>query len=431
MASRGEEAVTRLRAEVAEARAAGRPVATSGARHSLGGQSLPLDGTAMRFVEEPVRRLGNRIVRVGAGTSWRRVISELDPLGLSPAVMQSNSDFSVGGTFCVNAHGWAIPRGPFGSSVLSVRMMLADGTLLTASRTENAELFALALGGYGLYGIVLDLDLEVVPNALLEASFLHVPPDRLADGMSNVVSDMHGFSRWPTRGCRWRANSFLDEALLVGFRDRGEELHDLPPVADGGALSSLAREVYRAQTGSDFGKRFRWFLEATVAPALVDRRATRNALLYAPVAEYASRDAGRTDILHEYFVPPERLATFLAACRALIPPSGQELLNVTVRFVDSDDTSVLAYAPAPRLAAVMAFSQEMTAAAETSMRRLTEGLIEAALSCGGTFYLPYRLHARRDQIARGYPAPRGSARRQAPLDPGLLFRNRMWDRYFG
>ena len=68
----------------------------------------------------------------------------------------------------------------------------------------------------------------------------------------------------------------------------------------------------------------------------------------------------RTDILHDYFVPPARFGEFLAACRALIPPSKQELLNVTLRYVDTDPVSVLSFAPAPRIAAVLLFSQGVT-----------------------------------------------------------------------
>ena len=51
-----------------------------------------------------------------------------------------------------------------------------------------------------------------------------------------------------------------------------------------------------------------------------------------------------------------------AACREIIPPSGQDLLNVTLRLVEADTTSVLSFAPAARIAAVMLFPQAMTAA---------------------------------------------------------------------
>jgi FAD/FMN-containing dehydrogenase len=70
----------------------------------------------------------------------RDVIRVLDPIRFSPAVRQSNHDFSVGGTLSVNAHGWPVQFGPFGSTLQRFRIMLADGSVLTCSSTENAEL---------------------------------------------------------------------------------------------------------------------------------------------------------------------------------------------------------------------------------------------------------------------------------------------------
>ena len=89
--------------------------------------------------------------------------------------MQSNHDFSVGGTLSVNAHGWPVPFGPFGTTVRALRLMLVDGSVVTCSRTDNPELFALVIGGYGLFGIVLDVDLDMVENALLEPSYEVLP----------------------------------------------------------------------------------------------------------------------------------------------------------------------------------------------------------------------------------------------------------------
>ncbi len=80
------------------------------------------------------------------------------------------------------------------------------------------------------------------------------------------------------------------------------------------------------------------------------------------------RDPLRTDILHEYFVSPERFAEFVAVCQEVIPSSFQELLNITLRFVDTDRDSVLAYATEPRIAAVMLFSQEKTMRAKRTWR---------------------------------------------------------------
>ena len=78
--------------------------------------------------------------------------------------MQSNNAFSVGGSLSVNCHGWQFDRPPIASTVESFRLMQADGTIVRCSRKENQELFSLALGGYGLFGIILDAELRVVPN---------------------------------------------------------------------------------------------------------------------------------------------------------------------------------------------------------------------------------------------------------------------------
>lgn len=77
---------------------------------------------------------------------------------------------------------------------------------------------------------------------------------------------------------------------------------------------------------------------------------------------------------------------------------------MTLRFVDTDEQALLSYAPRPRIAAVMSFTQEMTHRSEADMARMTTALIEAVLAIGGSYYLPYRPHATRDQFQRAYPA---------------------------
>jgi len=47
-----------------------------------------------------------------------------------------------------------------------MRVMLADGSIQTLSPTDNPRLFQLIVGGYGLFGVILDADLEVTPNVV-------------------------------------------------------------------------------------------------------------------------------------------------------------------------------------------------------------------------------------------------------------------------
>ena len=422
-----------LRTELKTAAAEGRPVAVGAARHSMGGQALPRDGVAMSLDVDVASRdpwialdPATRTYRVAAGGRWGQVIKVLDAAGFSPAVMQSNNDFGVGATLSVNAHGWPTPYGPFGATVHSFRLMLGSGELVTCSHAENPELFALAVGGYGLFGIVTDVDLEMVENTLLRPSFELTPSAEIGPRLIAAL-DRDSSVRMAYGRLSVDARAFLREAMLVTYRP----VPGAPPPADSGGLGlDFARDVFRAQIGSDAGKRARWYIETVLTPAATSGETSRNTLLNEPVANLAGQERSRTDILHEYFLPPEGLEPFLAACSAIIPASRQDLLNVTLRYVDQDRASVLSYAHGRRVGAVMLFSQRMTLVDDEDMRAMTERMIDACLEAGGSFYLPYRLHARKDQFARAYPRLDEFLDCKRRYDPELLFRNLMWDRYF-
>lgn len=227
------------------------------------------------------------------------------------------------------------------------------------------------------------------------------------------------------------ARGFMEDAFVTSYRPVPAQPEPLPQVNRSVAYTLLSRQALRRQVGSERGKQARWYAETVLLPPLAAKRPlTRNTILSYPVSVLAETNPRRTDILHEYFIPPERFGDFLAACRELIPPSRQDLLNVTLRFVDTDPVSVLSFAPAPRIAAVLLFSQGVTAEADRAMAALTERLIDAVLAIGGSFYLPYRLHARADQLRKAYPRLDEFSAHKRRYDPQLRFRNLMWDKYF-
>ena len=222
--------------------------------------------------------------------------------------------------------------------------------------------------------------------------------------------------------------SFMSTALLTTYRPSTDQ-SDLPAASGSGAAAKIASRIYRSQLGNERMKRVRWWFEADLATRLASGPVTRNSLINEPVVTLDDRNPDRTDILHEYFVSPHRFAEFVSLCRDVIPGSYQEFLNVTLRFVDTDPDSWLAYATTPRIAAVMSFSQEMTARAEADMQRMTQELIEGVIAIGGTYYLPYRPHARPDQFVQAYADAPNFAALKRVMDPDLLLRNNLWDSY--
>ena len=427
----GQDPDTRLiaaiRGEITDAAAAGRPVNIGAARHSMGAQAIPRGGHAITFDNgflEPDTAAAT--YRCHAGARWSQVIAALDPIGFSPAVMQSNNDFGVAATFCVNAHGWPVPFGPMGSTVRSFRMVVPTGDLVTCSRSENAAIFYLTMGGYGLTGAIIDMVVEMEPNQRLEPSFQTLPAAEFSPRLMAAVADPQvtmAYGRLNVDRAR-----FFEDSLLITYRRAGDQT-DIPAATGSGLMSRMASRVYRWQLGNEPMKRLRWWSETVLAPAFADGPATRNSLINEPVVTLDDRDPTRTDILHEYFVAPDRFDDFLTACREVIPASYQEFLNVTLRYVAQDDESVLAFARTPRIAAVMSFSQEMTSRAEADMANMTRNLIDRIVDIGGSYYLPYRPHATPDQFARCYPRAAEFARAKRDLDPNLTFRNNLWDSY--
>jgi FAD/FMN-containing dehydrogenase len=419
--------VDALRRELKAAAADNRPVCVGGARHSMGGQSLSRDSTAITFDQgwcAPNARAMS--YRAPAGTRWREVIAALDPVGFAPKVTQANSDFTLGGAFSVNAHGWAAPLGPMGSTVRGATIMLADGEVVRCSPSVESDLFSLAMGGYGLFGVLLDFEVEMAANTRLTPSYAQMPA---AEFGPRFVKALHapGVTMGYGRLSVARRNFFQDTLLVTYKQVEG------PPARLSGEpdrLSGLTRQVYRSQIGSETWKRARWYAETVLKPKLDPKLTTRNTLISSPVSDLAERNPHRTDILHEYFLPPANLGGFLADCRDIIPKSGAELLNVTLRYIAADPVSVMAFAPTERVAAVMSFSQPKTIEADAKMRPVTQALIDRALAHGGSFYLPYRLHARADQLDRAYPNLGRFIAEKRRRDPRGLFRNTMWDRYF-
>jgi FAD/FMN-containing dehydrogenase len=341
--------------------------------------------------------------------------------------MQSDSPFTVGGSLSVNCHGWQNDRPPIASTVESFRLLLSDGRIVRCSRSENRELFAAALGGYGLFGIILDADLRVVPDARYRIGHTRVGSAEYVHALdARVRSDPVGlaYGRLNVTADRLLERALLTTYMRTSDAPAGEPIAEVAPWA-----ASIERWIFRGSQGSEYGKELRWALEANVAPWFFGRTTHRNQVMQGRVELYENHDPARTDVLHEYFVPRERLEDFLGRARAILKAGAADLLNVTLRDVRRDDDTLLRYADADVMALVFFFSQARTPDANAAMQALTRELVDASLAVGGRYYLPYRLHATREQFARAYPMQAAFFALKRTVDPDEVFQNQFYRAY--
>ena len=153
-------------------------ISVAGGRHAMGGQQFGTD-TVLIDIRKMNRLMHldreHGIVEIQAGIEWPGLINgylalqkgEQQPWGI--AQKQTGADrLTISGTISANAHGRGLQMKPFISNVESFTLVDANGAVKTCSRTENTELFRLAHGGYGLFGIITSVRLRLVPRQKVE-----------------------------------------------------------------------------------------------------------------------------------------------------------------------------------------------------------------------------------------------------------------------
>jgi FAD/FMN-containing dehydrogenase len=408
-------------------------LSVAGARHSQGGQ-IVYDGNVvldMALFRQMSLDKEKKILTVQSGARWNDVQRLLDGNGLSLDVIQTHVIFSVGGTLSVNAHGSNPDSGPIGSTVKSLRIMLADGSIVNASREENAELFHAALGGYGMVGVILEAQLQLRDNELytVESDMMKVKdyPEYFAKNVrgNDKIKYLHALlSTAP--------GSFLEEVSVVKYMDAGQTSNKLP-VMDSPKIEELKRKVFAKMfvlAKSKIGQEIFWKLSGSLAPALASHmKFSRNQAMAEPMVAFKSNDPKETQILNEYFLPPARFPEFVERLRESVLKHGATLTMAAARGVAADKDSMLPYAPEDRMALVLFFNQTISKEENENMAAMTRELIGAAIDLGGRFYLPYQLVYSDEQLRKAYPNIDQFFELKRKYDPNEMFMNKWYAKY--
>jgi FAD/FMN-containing dehydrogenase len=415
-------------------------VTSAGQHHSMGGQSFIQNGLVldMRDFNQIKLDREHRILNAQAGATWMQIQQFLDKEGLAVQAMQSMNIFTVGGTLSVNAHGIAHKPGPVASTVKSVRIMLSNGEIKTASLSENPELFKSALGGYGLFGVILDADIEVVDNEVYQRKIDYINyvdfPEYYRRNIENNDQVRLTYSRISVS-----PSSFLTETAVHTFTKirYGGEIPALKP-DEQIWLTRLA--INFSKTGS-FGRWVRWTLEKYAQPGLDTCLSRNQAMSQGDVClvsrnqqmhnsmGYLKNRLKDTDILQEYFIPPEKMPSFVDGLRTIVKAEGANLLNVTVRVVHQDTVTALPYAKQDMFALVLYFNQKLNEKESKILQKTTTDLIDLAIGLDGTYYLPYQLYYSPEQLNKAYPEIDGVFATKIKYDPIGLFDNKFYEKY--
>ncbi len=317
--------------------------------------------------------------------------------------------------------------------------MTADGEVHRVGPDREPELFEAVVGGYGLLGVVLDVELELVDSEMYRLRSQVVEhrdfPEVFAAQVAGDDAVRLTYTHLSTA-----PGSLLQEAIVYTYERTGTD-EPVPPLRER-ASDRTSRLVFNLARTGDVGQRLKWGAQKHVLPrvrgcvqsrneALREMEAcmvARNQAMYESLGFLQNRLPQYTDVLHEYFLPHERVVPFLDELRAQLGEHDARLLSASIRSVHREDV-VLDYAQGERFSVVLYLSQEVSDAGSTDMASLTRSLVASSLNLGGTFYLPYQQHYTRDQVARAYPRLAEFVATKRRFDPEERFRNSFWARY--
>lgn len=420
-----------LQAALADARDRRLKVSIAGKRHSMGGHAFYEDAVVLdmtAFDEVLAVDPAARTIMVQSGATWGEVIRAANEHGLAVEVMQAYTGFTIGGSMSVNVHESDPRFGPLIETVRSFRLLLADGSILRVSRAENPELFGLVIGGYGLFGIILDAEIALTGNPVYEKDEQLIDYREYGSFFQSAIRDP-GVENIFARLSIAPDGSLLRDVLVTTYRVTEASPEPYSVLAPPGR-AGLKRFLFGLSRRYRWGKRFRWYLQREHSDRFEPGLTSRNNLMNADLSYLAYSSDRDTDILQEYFVPAERLPEFLDSLREVVEKHRLNLLSATIRYVPRNEESVLSYSTAEAsFGVVLYFNVGLGEKAEAETARWTRTLIDRALEEAGTYYLPYRPYATREQFLAAYPRAGYFYEKKLQYDPQETFMNQFYTTY--
>lgn len=417
-------------------------VSISGGQHSMGGQqfaenSIHINTSNLNKILHYDDEKG--LLSVEAGIMWPKIIEFLQDKNRTDrkkwAIHQKQTggdNFSIGGSLSSNIHGRNLKTKPFIQDIDSFKIITADTAIITCSRNENSELFRLAIGGYGLFGIVIEVTIRLVPWTLLERVVELNTMDKLIDSFNERVKDgfLYGDFQFNTDDS---SDKYLSQGIFPCYRpvagneipdyakylqlthDQWKDLYILGHI-NKPKVTQMYISYYLASNGNIYDTNYH---QINYYPEQYHKDV--DAALQLPVAS--------SEMITEIYIPREVLGRYMAQIRKYFLKEKVMFFFGTVRLIQKDDESFLAWAKESYACVVFNIHFEHSNKGIDHVRTTFQYMIDKAIEFGGSFYLTYHKWARKDQIISCYPQMVKFLELKRKYDPEELFRSSWYEHY--
>ena len=429
------QTVDELRSAIIDARQRGLAVSISGGRQSMGGQQF---GTGMVLID--MRGLNRvlsfdptaRIIEAEGGIEWPELLAELsqrqvengEQLGIFQK--QTGADrLTLGGALSSNVHGRGLTLKPIINDVESFRLLDGEGELRTCDRVRNADLFRLAIGGYGLFGVITSLQLRLRPRVKVRRVVEIADREGIPEAFEKRIQDGYLYGDY-----QFATDSGGDSFLRRGVFSCYEEVESKTPLTenptrfrpeDWARLTTyshthkqLAFKIYTERYLATSGQVYYhdWQLSAAYQPGY---HAELDRTMHAKVPA--------SEMITEIYVPRKSLVAFMEDASKELRALRANLIYGTVRLIQQDDESFLRWATQSWACVVFNLHVSHDPKGIESAARAFRALIDLGISHDGSYYLTYHRWATARQLEKCYPQMRKFLASKLRYDPAETFQS--------
>ncbi|MBX9690886.1 MAG: FAD-binding oxidoreductase [Cyanobacteria bacterium] len=412
-------------------------IAVAGGRHSMGGQQLVDDEIQIDITEmKQVLHLDRvrRLVKVEAGITWTELIRHLSnsQKGMKEtlSIRQKPTgvdDITIGGCVSSNIHGRGLKMQPFIQDIEEIELVDAKAELVILSRTRNAELFRLVVGGYGLFGIIATVTLRLTPRRIMRRQVREVTARELMPALEECIADGHEYGDFQF-SIDPASDDFLQKGILSTYKALGDET--APCATRSLSLTNWENLCELAHTcKSEAYTRYRNHYLSTDGQTYWSDLMQLSTYLegyHQKLDDKLGTDKS-SEMITEVYVSRSDLHVFLKDAASLLRELKADIVYGTIRLIEEDSDSFLSWARKSYACIVLNLHTEHTDFGIRKSRQIMRHLIDLAIAYDGSYYLTYHRWARRDQVERCYPQFREFLEQKLFHDPQEVFRSQWYD----
>jgi FAD/FMN-containing dehydrogenase len=382
--------------------------------------------------------LAGRFVDVQAGIQWPDLLAKLHRAQRGAtqqwSIRQKQTgvdQVSLAGTLSANAHGRGLRFQSIVGDVESFVLVDAEGNLVTCSREENPELFSLVIGGYGLFGIIAQVRLRLVPRQKVERVVKLIEVRDLMPWIEKRVQDgfLYGDCQYSIEPV---PDSLTHSAVFSCYRP----VPDSTPIPKKQKLLS-PREWFEIfyLAHKDKAKAVDYYQKHYVVSSGQIYWSDTHQMsgfvnnYHELLDKHLGAKCKGSEVILEVYVSPEALMSFLTEAREDVRQHNIDLFYGTIRFLEKDDVTFLRVAPERTVCILCNLHVDHTPQGIQKASDDYRRLVDRALRHKGRYFLTYTRWPTRQQVETAFPQFADFLRLKKKYDPQQLFQSDWYNHY--